>query len=70
MPQIAAVGLVGGFREDGAIGAPEEPAGFQRKLKAWSVLRYSGPVKLENGLATSGLCYRQAKQQASRRDRP
>jgi hypothetical protein len=27
-------------REDGAIGAPEEPAGFQRKLRAWSVLCY------------------------------
>jgi hypothetical protein len=24
MPQIATVSLVGGFREDGAIGAPEE----------------------------------------------
>ena len=30
MPQIATVGLVGGFREDGAIGAPDEPAGLQR----------------------------------------
>jgi hypothetical protein len=27
--QIATVGLVGGFREVGAIGTPEEPAGFR-----------------------------------------
>jgi hypothetical protein len=33
-----------GFREDGAIGAQEEPAGFRRKLRAWRVLRYSCPV--------------------------
>ena len=39
MPQIATVGLVGGFREDGAIGDPEEPAGFRRKLIACRVLR-------------------------------
>jgi putative addiction module component (TIGR02574 family) len=33
VPQIATVGLVGGFlREDGAIGAPEEPAGFGSSL--------------------------------------
>jgi hypothetical protein len=32
MPQFATVGLVGGFREDGAIGAPEEPAGFGSSL--------------------------------------
>ena len=30
MREIAAVGLVGGFREDGAIGAPDELAGFQQ----------------------------------------
>jgi hypothetical protein len=35
---------LGGFREDGAIGTQEEPAGFRRKLRAWRVLRYSGPV--------------------------
>ena len=44
MPQIATVGFVGGFREGGAIGAQEEPAGLLRKLKAWRVLRYSFPV--------------------------
>jgi hypothetical protein len=44
VPQIATVGLVGGFREDGAIRAQEEPAGFQRKLRARRVLRYSCPV--------------------------
>jgi hypothetical protein len=35
MPQNATVGLVRGFREDGAIGAPEEPAVFRRKTRAW-----------------------------------
>ena len=39
MPRIATVGLVGGFWEDGAIGDPEEPAGFRRKLRACRVLR-------------------------------
>jgi len=32
VPQIATVGLVGGFWTTAAIGAPEEPAGFWRKL--------------------------------------
>jgi hypothetical protein len=44
MPQIATVGRPGGFREDGAIGAQKEPAGFRRKLRAWRVLRYSCPM--------------------------
>jgi hypothetical protein len=43
--QIATVGLVGGFREEGAFGAAEEPAGFPRNTRALRVLRYSGPVK-------------------------
>jgi hypothetical protein len=38
------VGLVGGFREVGANGTPEEPSGFRRKLRVWRVLRYSGLV--------------------------
>ena len=33
VPQIATVGLVGGFRDDGASGAREEPAGFRRNLR-------------------------------------
>ena len=44
MPQIATVGLVGGFWEDGAIGAREEPAVFRRNTRALSVLRDSCPV--------------------------
>ena len=39
MPQIATVGLVGGFWEDGAIGTPEEPAVFRRNTGALRVLR-------------------------------
>jgi hypothetical protein len=42
------VGRVAGFREDSAIGAQEEPAGFRRKLIAWRVL---GPDKV-GGLQT------------------
>src|ERR1039458_8771818 len=45
MPQIATVGLVGGFRDDGGIGAPEEPAGFRRNNRVCSVLRDSSRVK-------------------------
>ena len=45
MPQFATVGLVGGFRDDGASGAREEPAGFRRNLRACRLLRYSGPVR-------------------------
>ena len=45
MPQIATVGLVGGFWEDGASGAPEEPAGFRRKISSWRVLRQAGGTK-------------------------
>src|ERR1019366_3294631 len=44
VPQIATVGRLGGFREDGAIGTQEEPAGFRRKLRARRVLRCSCPV--------------------------
>ena len=44
MPQIATVGRLAVFRAEGTIGAQEEPAGFRRKLRAWRVLRYSGPV--------------------------
>ena len=45
MPQFATVGLVGGFRDDGAGVALEEPAGFRRNLRARRLLRYSGPVR-------------------------
>src|ERR1035441_2250002 len=45
MPQFATVGLVGGFRDDGASGAREEPAGFRRNFRACRLLRYSGPVR-------------------------
>src|ERR1039458_8602684 len=45
MPQFATVSLVGGFRDDGASGAREEPAGFGRNLRACRLLRYSGPVR-------------------------
>ena len=45
MPQIAAVCLVGGVRDDGGIGTQEEPAGFRRKTIALRVLRDSGLVK-------------------------
>jgi hypothetical protein len=45
VPQIAKVGLVGGFRDDGAIGTQEEPAAFRRNTRALRVLRDSGPVK-------------------------
>ena len=41
MPQVATVGLGAGFRDDGAIGTKEEPAGFRRNLRAWNVLGYS-----------------------------
>ena len=37
------VGLMDGLRANGAIGTPEEPAGFRGNLRAWRVLRYSGP---------------------------
>jgi hypothetical protein len=39
VPQIATVGLVGGFRDTGAIGTQEEPAAFRRNTRACSVLR-------------------------------
>ena len=45
MPQIATVGLVSRFRDDGGIGTQEEPAVFRRKTRAFRVLRDSGPVK-------------------------
>ena len=38
MPQIATVGLVGGFRDDGGIGTQEEPAVFRRKPRAAELL--------------------------------
>ena len=42
MPQIATVGLAGGFRDDGRSGSQAEPAGFRRKTRALRVLRDSG----------------------------
>ena len=45
MPQIATVGLVGGFQEGGAIGAQEEPAGFGSTL--FSLELDFGPAPLE-----------------------
>jgi hypothetical protein len=42
VPQFATVGLGAGFRDDGASGTQEEPAGFRRNLRAWNVLGYSG----------------------------
>jgi hypothetical protein len=39
------VDLVGGFWEGGAIGTPEEPAGFRRKIRSWRVLRQAGGTK-------------------------
>jgi hypothetical protein len=45
VPEIATVDLAGGFRDNDAIGAQEERAGFRHKLKAWRVLRYSGPIR-------------------------
>src|ERR1019366_4196555 len=45
VPQIATVGLVGGFRDDGGIGTQEEPAVFRRNTRALRVLRDSGLVK-------------------------
>ena len=45
VPQFATVGLVGGFRDDGASGAREEPAGFRCNLRAYRLLRYSGPIR-------------------------
>jgi hypothetical protein len=53
VPQIATVGLVGGFREDGAIGDPEEPAGFRRKLIAYRVLR---AAELMGRASVTGQC--------------
>jgi hypothetical protein len=41
VPETATVGLVGGFPDNGAIGAPEELARFRRKLIAGRVLSYS-----------------------------
>jgi hypothetical protein len=59
MQRLAA--LMGGFREDGAIGAQEEPAGFRPKLRARRVLRHmmrvvgpawgGGPEKTERNQA-------------------
>ena len=45
MPQIATAGHVGGFREDGAIGTQEEPAGFGSAL--FSLELDFGPAPLE-----------------------
>ena len=53
MPQISTVGLVGGFREDGAIGDPEERAGFRRKLIACRVLR---AAELMGRASVTGQC--------------
>src|ERR1035441_8620041 len=47
MPQIASVGLVGGFRDAGRIGTQEDPAVFRRNTNALRVLRDSGLVKTE-----------------------
>ena len=47
MPQNATVGLVGGLRDNGAIGTQEEPAVFRRKLRAWRVLRREATLPLK-----------------------
>ena len=51
MPQIASVGLVGGFRDDGGIGTQEEPAIFRRKTSGLRVLRDSGLVKRKHNVS-------------------
>ena len=54
MPQIATVGLVDGFRDDGASGAREEPAGFGRNLRACRQFYYSGPSWAEVAAPSEG----------------
>jgi hypothetical protein len=49
VPQIATVGLVGGFLDDGASGAREESAEFGHNLRAYRLFRYSGPQVKEEG---------------------
>ena len=50
MPQIATVGLAGGFGDDVAIGTQQESAVFRCNTRVCSVLRDSGLVERKDPL--------------------
>ena len=69
MPQIATVGLVGEFWEDGAIDAPEEPAGFRRKIRFWRVLRQAGGTKTTDIRAQREVVWKTARSVRAKKGR-
>ena len=69
MPQIATVGLVGGFWEDGAIGTPEEPAGFRRKIRSWRVLRQAGGTRTTDIRAQREVVWKTARSVRAKKGR-
>jgi hypothetical protein len=77
VPQIATVGLVGGFWEDGTIGAPKEPAGFRLKSCKDDVILAQGkrsaalgcePKMIVSLFFLSGLAPQRAKPERKKRD--